>query len=154
MALTPNDLGWRTYAGNGPASVSVSTVAGGVGAASGAGAAAGASGAGAGAAAAAPPAPAALAGPVLSHVLGPGGLRLGLRRELGLGEFEGTDVVAFGVVGVLAERLPVLLGHLATLGGLLDRQADPRPLQVDVNDLDPQFLAGCNHLLGAVDVVH
>ena len=64
-----------------------------------------------------------------------------------------ADVVALGVVGVLAERLAVLLGDLAALGGLLDRQADPTALQVDVDDLHPQLLAGGDDLLGQVDVV-
>jgi hypothetical protein len=58
------------------------------------------------------------------------------------------------VVGVLAERLLVLLGHDTALGGLLDRQADAAALEVEVDDLDPQLLAGRDDLLGEVDVVH
>src|SRR5215218_10044180 len=45
---------------------------------------------------------------VLLVVLGPGGLALGV--------VGGTDVVALGVEGVLAEMLAVLLGDLAALG--------------------------------------
>ena len=40
-----------------------------------------------------------------------------------------ADVVALVVVGVLAEVLAVLLGHLAALGRLLDRQADAAALR-------------------------
>ena len=83
----------------------------------------------------------------LGVVLGPG--LVGLRRVL-----DGrADVVALVVVGVLAEVLLVLGGHDATLGRLLDRQADAAALQVEVDDLDPQLLAGGDHLLGQVDVV-
>ena len=52
-----------------------------------------------------------------------------------------ADVVALLVVGVLAEGLAVLLGDLATLGRLLDRQADAAALEVDVDDLHPQLFA-------------
>ena len=41
---------------------------------------------------------------------------------------------------------------LATLGSLLDRQADPAALQVEVDDLDPQLLGRRDDLLGQVDV--
>ena len=57
------------------------------------------------------------------------------------------------VVGVLAEGLLVLLGHDAALGGLLDRQADAPALEVDVDDLHPQLLAGGDDLLGRLDVM-
>ncbi len=80
-------------------------------------------------------------------VLGPG--LVGLGRVLD----GGADVVALIVVGVLAEVLLVLGGHHATLGGLLDRQADPAALEIEVDDLDPQLLAGSDHLLGQIDVV-
>ena len=49
--------------------------------------------------------------------------------------------------------LLVLGGYHATLGSLLDRQADPTALEVQVDDLDPQFLAGGHDLLGQVHVV-
>ena len=90
--------------------------------------------------------------PDLLGEVGPGRLRLGLGGELALGVVE-ADVVALLVVGVLAEGLAVLLGDLAALGRLLDRQADPAALQVDVDDLDPQLLARGDDLLGQVDVV-
>ena len=48
--------------------------------------------------------------------------------------------------------LAVLLGDLAALGGLLDRQADAAAGQVEVDDLDPQLLAGRDDLLGQIDV--
>ena len=64
-----------------------------------------------------------------------------------------ADVVALGVVVVLAELVPVLGGDLAALGGLLDRQRDPPPVEVDVDDLHPQLLAGGDDLLGRLDVV-
>ena len=54
---------------------------------------------------------------------------------------------------MLAEGLTVLLGDLAALGRLLDRQADPTALQVDIDDLHPQLLTGGDDLLGQVDVV-
>ena len=57
------------------------------------------------------------------------------------------------VVGVLAEVLAVLRGDLATLGGLLDREADAPALEVEVDDLDPQLLARRDDLLGQLDVV-
>ena len=47
----------------------------------------------------------------------------------------------------------VLSGDLTTLGGLLDRQRDPTTVQVDVDDLHPQLLAGGHDLLGCLDVV-
>ena len=79
---------------------------------------------------------------VLAVVLGPGGLALGVG-------------VAGGPVAVLVdlEVLAVLLGQLATLGGLLDRQADAATGEVEIDDLDPQLLAGRDDLLGRVDVV-
>ena len=49
--------------------------------------------------------------------------------------------------------LAVLLGQLAALGGLLDRQADAAALEVEVDDLDPQLLARRDDLLGRLDVV-
>ena len=51
------------------------------------------------------------------------------------------------------EVLAVLLGQLATLGGLLDRQADPPAGEVEIDDLHPQLLAGRDDLIGRVDVV-
>ena len=57
---------------------------------------------------------------MLGVVLLPGGLTFGGGVA--------PDVVAVGVVGMLAERLLVLGGDLATLGGLLDRQADTTTL--------------------------
>ena len=51
------------------------------------------------------------------------------------------------------EVLAVLLGQLATLGGLLDRQADAAAGEVEIDDLDPQLLAGRDDLVGRVDVV-
>ncbi len=92
-------------------------------------------------------------GPDLLREVGPRRLRLGLGGELALGVVE-ADVVALFVVGVLAEGLAVLLGDLAALGRLLDRQGDTAALQVDVDDLDPELLAGRDDLLGQVDVVH
>ena len=89
---------------------------------------------------------------MLGHIVGPCGLCLGLGGELGLGK-DRTDVVALFVVGVLTEGLAVLLGHFATLGGLLDRQADPTTLEVDVDDLDPQLFTGGDDLLGQVDMM-
>ena len=49
--------------------------------------------------------------------------------------------------------LAVLGGELATLGGLLDRQRNAATRQVEVDDLDPQFLARRDDLLWRVDVV-
>ncbi len=55
---------------------------------------------------------------------------------------------------MFTECFAVLLGHLATLGCLLDGQADPPALEVDVDDLHPQLLTRCHYLLGQVDMVH
>ena len=85
--------------------------------------------------------------------VGPRRLGLGLGGELGLGVVEVADVVALGVVRVGPEGLAVLLGDLAALGRLLDGEADPAALQVDVDDLHPQLFARVDHLLGQVDVV-
>ena len=63
------------------------------------------------------------------------------------------DVVALSVVSVLAEVLLELGGYHAALGGLLDRQADATTVDVEVDDLHPQLLAGGHYLLGQVDVV-
>ena len=102
-----------------------------------------------------------------------GGARLAARRRRGLGAGlgaprrrsarprrrsspsaeVGADVVALLVVGVLAVELAVLGRDLAALGGLLDRQRDPPALEVDVDDLHPQLLAGGDDLLGRLDVV-
>jgi hypothetical protein len=90
---------------------------------------------------------------VLGCVVGPGGLGLGLGSELGLGVVVVADVVALGVVRVGPEGLAILLGDLAALGRLLDREADPASLEVDLDDLDPKLLPGIDHLLGQVDVV-
>ncbi|MEZ5204144.1 MAG: hypothetical protein R2701_07140 [Acidimicrobiales bacterium] len=81
---------------------------------------------------------------VLGVVLGP--------RLLGLGGLA-TDEVALVVVGVLAEVLLVLGRHRAALGRLLDRQADPATLEVEVDDLHPELLARGDDLLGEIDVV-
>ena len=90
---------------------------------------------------------------MLGHVVHPGCLGLGLGRELGLGELEGAHIVALGVIGVLTERFAVLLGDLAALGRLLDREADPTPLEIDVDDLHPQLFARGDDLLRQVDMV-
>ena len=50
--------------------------------------------------------------------------------------------------------LAVLGRDLAALGRLLDRQRDAPPVEVDVDDLHPQLLAGGDDLLGRLDVVH
>jgi hypothetical protein len=75
-------------------------------------------------------------------VLGPCGL--------GLGRCLALDPVACRVD---LEVLAVLGGEFATLSGLLDRQADAAAGEVEIDDLDPQLLAGGDDLLGAVDVV-
>ena len=49
--------------------------------------------------------------------------------------------------------LLVLGRHDATLGGLLDREADPSTLEVQVDDLHPEFLTGGDDLLGQLHVV-
>ncbi len=49
--------------------------------------------------------------------------------------------------------LLVLGGDHTALGRLLDRQADAAALQVEVDDLHPELLAGGDDLLGQVDVV-
>ncbi len=54
---------------------------------------------------------------------------------------------------MLTEVLLVLGCDHATLGSLLDRQADASALEVEVDDLDPQLLAGTDHLLGKIDVL-
>jgi hypothetical protein len=83
----------------------------------------------------------------LGVVVGPG--LVGLGRMLD----RAADVVALGVVGVLAEVLLVLGGHDATLGGLLDRQADAPAREIEIDDLDPQLFAGRHDLLGGLDVM-
>ena len=52
-----------------------------------------------------------------------------------------------------SERLAVLLGDLAAFRGLLDRQRDAPPSGVELDDLDPQLLAGRDHLVRRLDVV-
>ena len=52
-----------------------------------------------------------------------------------------------------AEGLAVLLGDLATFGGLLDREADATTGRVEFDDLDPQFLTGRDDLVGRLHVV-
>ena len=89
--------------------------------------------------------------PAALEVLSPRRLGFGLRLEAS--ETGSPDVVALLVVGVLSEGLAVLGRHLATLGRLLDRQADAPALQVDLDDLDPQLLARADHLLGQIHVV-
>ena len=49
--------------------------------------------------------------------------------------------------------LLVLGRHDATLGGLLDREADPSTLKVQVDDLHPEFLTWGDDLFGQLDVV-
>ena len=49
--------------------------------------------------------------------------------------------------------LAVLGGEFATLGGLLDRQADAATGEVEIDDLHPQLFTGRDDLLGRVDVV-
>ena len=64
-----------------------------------------------------------------------------------------ADVVTLIVIGVLAKVLLVLSGHHTTLGRLLDRQADPATLEVQVDDLHPELLARGDHLFGKLYVV-
>ncbi len=74
----------------------------------------------------------------------------------GLGvEAVGVDVVAVLVVA----GLHAVLGRVETgdlthgaLVGLLERQADPPPLQVDVDHLDHDLVADLHNLLGDLDV--
>src|SRR5437762_279165 len=73
----------------------------------------------------------------------------GGRRLLG----RRADVLALLVEGVLAEMLAVLGRDFAALGRLLDRQRDAPPVEIDVDDLHPQLLAGRDDLLGRLDVV-
>ena len=82
----------------------------------------------------------------------PSGLALGLRREVGC-RVVVADVVAFRVVGVLAESLTVLLGDFPAFSSLLDGKAYPAALEIDVDDLHPELLTGCDDLLGQIDVV-
>src|SRR5712691_2540802 len=68
-------------------------------------------------------------------------------------EAVGVDVVALLVVGgrhAVEGRVEVLADRLAdrALVGLLQRQADPAPVQVDVDDLDEDLVADLHHLLG------
>src|SRR4029453_12822239 len=66
-----------------------------------------------------------------------------------------VDVVALGVVrrGHAVEgRVEVLLALDEALVGLLERQRDPAPLQVDVDDLDQDVGAHLDDLLGQLDV--
>ena len=72
---------------------------------------------------------------------------------LTLGALIATDVVALFVVGVVAEVLLILGGDLATFSGLLDREADAPALQVEIDDLHPQFLARGDDLFGQVDMM-
>src|SRR5512132_235219 len=74
---------------------------------------------------------------------------VGGRRLLG----RGTDVLALLVESVLTEVLAVLGRDLAALGRLLDRQRDAPPVEIDVDDLHPQLLAGGDDLLRRLDVV-
>src|SRR3989440_5989836 len=64
-----------------------------------------------------------------------------------------ADVLALFVEGVLAEVLAVLGRDFATLCRLLDRQRDAPPVEIDVDDLHPQLLAGGDDLLGRLDMV-
>ena len=54
---------------------------------------------------------------------------------------------------MLAKVLLVFSGHHTALGRLLDRQADPATLEVQVDDLHPEFLARGDHLFGKLYVV-
>ena len=54
---------------------------------------------------------------------------------------------------MLAEVLLVLRRHDATLSGLLDRKADTPTLEVQIDDLHPEFLTGGDDLLGQLDMV-
>ena len=54
---------------------------------------------------------------------------------------------------MLAEVLLELGRHHAALGRLLDGKAYTAPVDVQVDDLHPQLLAGGDHLLGQVDVM-
>ena len=75
-------------------------------------------------------------------VLGPCGLALGI-------------IATSSPVTVLVdlEVRTVLLGQLATLGSLLDGEADATTGEVEIDDLDPQLFAGRDDLLGRVHVV-
>src|SRR5580700_933886 len=85
-------------------------------------------------------------------------LLVALEPFLGLGvEALGVDVVAGAVVGrghAAQGRVEVVSDRLAdrALVGLLERQADPAPVQVDVDDLDEDLVADLYHLLGDLDV--
>ena len=74
---------------------------------------------------------------------------------LGPSSFTLAVIGAGGPVAVLVdlEVLTVLLGELAALGGLLDREADATASEVEIDDLDPQFLTGRDDLLGRIDVM-
>src|SRR5579875_449415 len=69
----------------------------------------------------------------------------------------GVLVVAVLVVGgghAVQGRVEVVADRLAdrALVGLLQRQADPAPVQVDVDDLDEDLVADLHHLLGDLHV--
>ena len=49
---------------------------------------------------------------------------------------------------MLAKVLLVLSSHYTTLGRLLDRKADPAALEIQVDDLHPEFFAWGDHLFG------
>ncbi|CAB4324459.1 unannotated protein [freshwater metagenome] len=54
---------------------------------------------------------------------------------------------------MLTEVLLVLSSNNATFGSLLDGEADAATLKVEVDDLDPEFFAWRDDLLGKIDVV-
>src|SRR5215203_3586587 len=67
----------------------------------------------------------------------------------------GVEVVALIVVGrahPVKGRVEVLGSSVNALVGLLQRQRDPTPLQVDVDDLDHHVVVHLDHLLGDLDV--
>src|SRR6478736_700747 len=86
------------------------------------------------------------------------GLALGLEALLPLAGIDvealGVDVVALGVVlGGHAVTRGVELGvDRHALVGLLERQRDPAPVQVDVDDLDHAVVADLHDLLRDLDV--
>ncbi len=64
-----------------------------------------------------------------------------------------TNEVSFIIVGVLAEVLLVFGSYRSAFCGLFNRQADASTLEVQVDDLDPEFFARGNYLFGKVNVV-
>ena len=54
---------------------------------------------------------------------------------------------------MLAVELAVFGCDLAAFRRLLDRQGDAPPVEIDVDDLDPELFARRDHLLGRLDVL-